>query len=267
MVRIEILVIGREILTGRTLEADGNWIARQISSMGGRIAQISVIDDDQHEIAARLHEAREHGADLVITTGGLGPTYDDVTAAGIAQALNVPLVLHQSARDFIEDKYLELHRNGMVERGDLTPEREKMAMLPQGAEWIDNPVGVAPGIAVTDNGMEIVALPGVPSELYTMFDLALGLKLARTFGDSGFAELTLATEQHDESVLSPIIEALSAKHQGLHIKSNPTYFGDVEGISVTLSAYAPTQNAAEATVRQAMTEMEAGLAKQQETDE
>jgi molybdenum cofactor synthesis domain-containing protein len=267
MYRIEVLVVGREILTGRTLEADANWIAKRVAALGARLSRITVVDDNIAEIAARIGDAASGGADLLITTGGLGPTFDDVTAAGVARALDVPLQLHQDARAFIEHQYFELFDNGLIQSADLTPEREKMALIPRGADWIENPVGTAPGVVANLGDMQIVCLPGVPRELYAMFDLALGLKLARQFDEAGFAEITLPTDQNDESVLSPLTAAITARHPGLHIKTNPTYFGDSDGIGITFSAYASSADAAGDIVKTAMAEMEDALREKQADDD
>jgi len=261
MYQIEILVIGREMLTGRTLEADANWIAKQIAAMGGRLAQITVVDDDAAAIAAAVDAAHRRGIELLITTGGLGPTHDDVTRAGIAQAMGVELKLNDQARQFIADKYFDLFEAGLVENDEVTPERERMALLPAGAAWIENPVGVAPGLRVRLDSMEIVGLPGVPRELYAMFDLALGLELSRRFGDSGFVELTVGTDESDESTLTTLTQGLSTRYPGLHVKTNPTYFGDADGIRETFSAYAARPEAARQLVEKAAAELADLLAK------
>lgn len=263
MYRIEVLVIGREMLTGRTLEADANWIAKQIASLGGRLTQFTAVDDDAEAIAAAIGNAHERGIDLLITTGGLGPTFDDVTRAGVAQALGVELAVDAEARQFIADKYFDLFEAGSIENDQLTPERERMAMLPTGAQWIENPVGTAPGLRTNLGKMVIVSLPGVPRELHAMFDLALGLELSRRFGDSGFVEVTVETDENDESTLTPIAEVLSTKHPGLHVKTNPTYLGDSDGIQVTFSAHARDPETARRIVEQATKEFAAELAKRE----
>ncbi|NLH48424.1 MAG: competence/damage-inducible protein A [Myxococcales bacterium] len=262
MGRIEILVVGHEILTGRTLEANANWLAKRIVALGGAVARITILDDDPEAIAALVLEAKERGTRLLLTTGGLGPTFDDRTLAGIAQAIGVPLRIDPEARQFIEDKYHALFRDGLVETDGLTPEREKMANLPAGGTWLDNPVGTAPGMAVRFGEMEIYSMPGVPREIHAMFDLALSVKLAEMFGRAGFAEVTMPTDATDESILTRLAAEMCAKYIGLHVKTNPTYFGDDEGLRVTFSANAVTNEAARTLVEQAMADFKKQLAAQ-----
>lgn len=264
MRRIEVLVIGREILTGRTLEANANWLAKRIAALGGAVSQITIIDDDLEAIAARVREAKDRGTRVLLTTGGLGPTFDDMTLAGIARAIGVTLALNPEARQFIEDKYHDLFRDGLVETDGLTPEREKMAQIPAGGAWFENPVGTAPGMTIRFGEMDIYSLPGVPREIHAMFDQSLSAKLADLFGRSGFAEVTMPTDATDESVLTLLAADVMAKHGGLHIKSNPTYFGDDEGIRVTFSAHAVTNDAARTQVEKAMADFRARLAAQLE---
>ncbi len=258
--RIEILAIGRELLTGRTLESNANWLAKQIAAHGGRLARLTIVDDDVADIADAVREAKGRNADLLLVTGGLGPTFDDVTLAGVAKAVGAPLALDADARRWVEAQYHDLFRQGLVEVDGLTPEREKMARLPHGARWIENPEGTAPAAAVVWNGMEIDCLPGVPREMRAIFDAALAAPLSARFARSGFAEATLPTDAADESTLTALARRLTEKYPGLHVKTNPTYFGDAEGLRVTFGANADSPAAARAIVEQAMAEWKAAMA-------
>jgi len=258
---IEALAIGRELLTGRTLEANANWLAKHVASLGGRLARIAVVDDDAAEIAAAVREAKARGADVLVVTGGLGPTFDDVTLAGVALAAGAPLAIDAAARRWIEEKYHDLFRQGLIEIDGLTPEREKMARLPAGARWFENPVGTAPAAALAWDGLEIWCLPGVPRELRAIFDAALAAPLAARLTGAGFAEATLPTDALDESTLTAVAQRLTEKHPGLHVKTNPTYFGDAEGLRVTFSANADSPAAARALVEAAIGEWKDALAK------
>ena len=124
MPRVEVLAVGRELLTGRTLESNANWIARRVSTLGGRLSRIAIVDDAVEAIAGEIQTAKKNGADVLLITGGLGPTFDDMTLAGLAQAAGVELNADAQALQFIEDKYNDLHLEGHVPVGGLTPERE-----------------------------------------------------------------------------------------------------------------------------------------------
>jgi len=260
MARVEVLAVGREILTGRRLESNANWVAKRIATLGGQLQRIAVVDDDIEAIGAEIANAKANGTDVLVITGGLGPTFDDVTLEGVAKALGVELEPSAEARQFIEDRYHELFSAGLVPEDGLNPAREKMACLPAGSNWFENPFGTAPGVTVIHKNMQIFCLPGVPQELYAMFDLAVVGSLAKTFDRSGFAELTLPTDATDESMLTRIARDLIERHKGLHVKTNPTYFGDAEGLHITLSVHAKDATTAKQTLEIVRAELEEALA-------
>jgi molybdenum cofactor synthesis domain-containing protein len=165
MSQVEIVAIGRELVTGLVADTNSAWLAAQLTALGATVSRMVVVDDDPAAIAHEIRAA--HG--LVITTGGLGPTLDDRTLAGIAAARGTRLVEHPDAVAFVARRYAELAAAGLVADGALTPPRRKMARLPEGAELVDNPVGTAPGVFMDG----IVALPGVPDEMRAVFAAAL----------------------------------------------------------------------------------------------
>jgi len=259
MPRVEVLAVGRELLTGRTLESNANWIARRVSTLGGRLSRIAIVDDAIEAIAGEIRPAKLNGADVLLITGGLGPTFDDMTLAGLARAVGLELIANLQALQFIEDQYNDLHVQGHVPVGGLTPEREKMAQLPAGAQWFENPVGTAPGVRLDWDGMTVFCFPGVPREIWAMFDLAASEFLAKLFGCGGFAEVTFPTDEPDESLLTRIAQKLNAEYPGLYVKTNPTYFGDAEGLKITLSLWSEDRETAERIVHEALEKLKAEL--------
>src|SRR5213592_10841 len=160
-----IVAVGRELLTGRTVDSNSASIAARLVALGAWVERIVAVDDDLAAVAREVGGARQRGASLVVTSGGLGPTFDDRTLAGVAAALGRPLVEHPAALAFVARRYTELAAAGAVEHSALTPPRRKMAALPAGAQPIDNPVGTAPGVLLVDGGFTVLALPGVPGEM------------------------------------------------------------------------------------------------------
>ena len=146
MRRVELIAVGREILRGRVLDTNSNWLAKELTGMGGEVGRICVVDDVPQEIVREFHAARQHGASVILTTGGLGPTFDDRTLESIAQAVGLPLIRHEAAYAFIAEIYRRLHAEGAVAHQAMVPSRAKMALLPQGAEMLPNPTGSAPGM-------------------------------------------------------------------------------------------------------------------------
>src|ERR1043166_5255873 len=133
------LIIGNEILTGRTLDINLGFIGAKLMGIGVKLAHARTIPDTEEEIIRNLNEVRPR-YDYVFTTGGIGPTHDDITAASVAKAFGVGYGLHPEAR-----ARLIRHYNG---EQNLNPGRERMAMMPEGVRLIDNPVSAAPGFII-----------------------------------------------------------------------------------------------------------------------
>src|SRR3954465_9893186 len=144
-----LLVIGDEILSGRTQDRNVGQIAAWLNLQGIRLAEVRVVPDDAERIGAAVNALRA-AYDYLFTTGGIGPTHDDITVDAIAAALGVPVIVHPRARAALEAHY--------AERGGLTEARLRMARVPEAAELIANPMSGAPGIRVGN----IFILAGVP---------------------------------------------------------------------------------------------------------
>ncbi|MFO0850377.1 MAG: competence/damage-inducible protein A [Gemmataceae bacterium] len=160
--RAEILSIGTEITSGRNLDTHSQWLSLRLAEIGLPVAFHTTVADDFADNVAVVRAALER-ADVVIATGGLGPTLDDLTREVLAEVAGVPLVEHAESLAFIEDLYRR--------RGRVMPDRNRVqAQFPEGAEPIPNPVGTAPGIWMRfPGGKAFAAMPGVPSEMYKMF--------------------------------------------------------------------------------------------------
>lgn len=255
MVHIELMPVGREILTGRTHESNARWMAQRITAMGGLVRRVTVVDDNKEAIAEELQAAWKRGAHFLITTGGLGPTFDDVTMAGLAKGAGLMLELHHKPLAFVQKKYEEYYAKGHVQHPDLTPERQKMAILPKGSEWYENETGAAPGAYFRYRGMGVFALPGPPRELQPMYLAHVEPILAQTLGRRAFAEETVRTDGTDESVLTKACVELTDDIPGLHAKTNPTFFGDSKGLTITLSVWADSELSCNERMKRAKSEL------------
>lgn len=151
-----LIIIGNEILSGRTVDANLTHLAQRLGAIGIRMAEARVIPDIEAEIVAAVNQARARYT-YVFTTGGIGPTHDDITAASIAAAFGVPLTRHPEA----ERRLLAYYPPEKV-----NPARMRMADTPEGALLIDNPVSVAPGFIIGN----VHVLPGVPKIMQGMLD-------------------------------------------------------------------------------------------------
>jgi molybdenum cofactor synthesis domain-containing protein len=187
-----LLIIGDEILSGRTQDRNITQVATWLNVQGIRLAEVRVVADDMAAIgeAVRTLKARN---DYLFTTGGIGPTHDDITVDAIAAALEVGVVVHPRARAVLEDYY--------ATRGGITETRLRMARVPDGAELIENRMSGAPGIRAGN----IFILAGVPHIAALMLDALTGKLpggrplLSRTLGcwvaESEVADLLRTTEE------------------------------------------------------------------------
>lgn len=256
---IEILVIGNEILLGDVQDTNTYWLCRQVAGRGGQVRRVTVIGDDPDVIAAEVRAARDRRPNAVFTSGGLGPTDDDLTLAAVAAGLGLPYVENAEAVALVAQRYAELARQGYVASAALTPERRKMARMPQGAIPLPNRIGAAPGVLLKLPDTTFVCLPGVPAELKDIFTNALTPFLLELFGQRDFASAIVFTDCGDESVLAPILRAVVAAHPQVYIKSRATHFGADVKLRVTLSVSgAPGQ--ARPALEAALTHLQGALA-------
>lgn len=160
---VEVIATGDEILFGRIVDTNSSWIARRASEVGTRLKRITCVGDDVDEIAQTLREALARGNDLIVFTGGLGPSEDDVTIQAIGRAVGRRVEFDPEAVESIRAKCAEL---GV----ESTPRRERMAHILEGSRPVHNPVGMATGMMLQEGGTTIVVLPGVPVEMKAMFD-------------------------------------------------------------------------------------------------
>lgn len=220
-VQIEIICVGNELLIGKTLNTNAQWLAKRATSLGATIRRITVVGDDVDEIANAVREALERKPRFIITTGGLGPTFDDKTLEGIAKALNRSLKLNSEALQMVKEKYETYAKAGRIDSAELTPHRIKMAQLPEGAEPLPNPVGTAPGIRLSVDGTDIIALPGVPVEMEAIFNGSVVAMLRKETGDLMFFEASIYVDNIMESTLAPLIDLTMHDNPYVYIKSHP----------------------------------------------
>ena len=150
-----VLIIGNEILSGRTQDENLTFLARGLNEVGVRLREARVIPDDADTIVATVNECRAK-FDHVFTTGGIGPTHDDITSGCVARAFGVPLIVHPEARRLLEGHYPP---------GGLNEARLRMAQVPEGASLLPNPISRAPGFQIGN----VYVLPGVPQIMQAIF--------------------------------------------------------------------------------------------------
>ena len=215
IVTAAVILIGDEILSGRTQDTNLKTIADFLNPLGVEVREARVIPDVQEKIVATVNELRAR-FDYVFTTGGIGPTHDDITAASVAKAFGVAYGRHPEA----ERRLLAYYPPEKV-----NPARMKMAETPEGAELIDNPVSVAPGFTIGN----VHVLPGVPSILQAMWP---GLK-PRLKGGATVRSRTITVLCPEGEIAKPLGE-IQASHPTVEIGSYPFMRQDRFGTSLVL---------------------------------
>jgi len=200
-----LLVIGDEILSGRTQDKNVAQVATWLNRQGIRLEEVRVVPDVSARIASAVNELRRT-YDYVMTTGGIGPTHDDITVDSIAAAFDVPVIVHPEARRILEDYY--------ATRGGVTDARLRMARVPEGAELLPNPTSGAPGVRM-DN---VFILAGVPSIAAAMME-ALDGKLE---GGRPMVSATVGAYAAESEVADLLREA-EAANDGVAIGSYPFF--------------------------------------------
>jgi len=256
---VEIFIIGNEILIGEIQDTNTHWLCREINGMGGCVARVVVLRDEEQVIASELKNALARGVEVIITSGGLGPTADDLTLAAVARGAGVPLLLHEQALRMISERYDELTANGVLTQGGLNPAREKMAWLPEGAVPVHNPVGTAPGVLLRAEKSHIVSLPGVPSELMGIFSSSLQPFLLETFRGGSSVHCTITAACNDESIMEPVLSRIVKNHQGIYIKSLARTLGEVREIDIILTSVGDDLPTLHSLLKAALVELQQGL--------
>lgn len=163
--KAEIIAIGTELLLGATVDTNSAYLSQQLATVGVPVQRVTLVRDDLHEIVDVLRAAMQR-VELVICSGGLGPTGDDLTREAIADATARPLEFHQALLDDIAARFAAFKR-------PMSPSNRQQAYIPEGAYIIRNPRGTAPAFVAERDGRYVAALPGVPQELHYLTEHAL----------------------------------------------------------------------------------------------
>ena len=222
---IEIVLIGNELLIGKIQDTNGQWVIDQIRPFGIEVTRITTIKDDLSEISSTINQAISRNPNFIITSGGLGPTFDDMTSEGVAMGLNPPqkLELHEEGYKILVETYHKRYPN----RKEMKPSRKKMAVLPRGSIALSNRTGVAPGILIpskyTNDTTQIFCLPGVPIELKAIFSDHILPKLIKESGKGNFTQASFTFENIGESSLISIIKKIvdNEEYPEIWIKTHP----------------------------------------------
>ena len=214
-VNAAILIIGNEILSGRTQDTNTGTLANWLNSLGVKVGEVRVVPDEEKIIIDTLNLLRKT-YNYVFTTGGIGPTHDDITAQSVAKAFNKKYEIHKQAFKILESYY---------EPGEFNEGRQKMVWMPEDAELILNPTSGAPGFSI-DN---VFCLPGVPSILKSMLG---GLKNKIVGGEPILSQtISLKTV---ESEIANSLTKVQEQNKDVEIGSYPFFHAGKLGVSIVI---------------------------------
>ena len=210
-----ILIIGNEILSGRTQDTNTSTLANWLNSIGVKVNEVRVIPDTEKKIVDTLNVLREEN-NYVFTTGGIGPTHDDITAQSVAKAFGLKYEIHKEAFKILEAYY---------KPGEFNEGRQKMVWMPENAELILNPTSGAPGFSVKN----VFCLPGVPSILKSMLG---GLK-NRIVGGQPILSHTISLKTVESEIASSL-NKVQEENKDVEIGSYPFFHAGKLGVSIVI---------------------------------
>jgi nicotinamide-nucleotide amidase len=178
VIRAGIVVTGTEVLTGRIADSNGPWVSERLAEQGVEVAHILVVADRPADLEAALRFLAAEGMDLIVTTGGLGPTADDLTAEIVARFASRELVVDEAMMEKIAEILRGFAKRFRLDEAALMEANRKQALVPEGSTPLD-PVGTAPGLVVPTGERVVIVLPGPPRELRPMWPVALETEAVR----------------------------------------------------------------------------------------
>ena len=214
-VNAAIIIIGNEILSGRTQDVNITFLSKWLNNIGVRVEEVRVIADNEQAIVNCINEVRKKFK-YIFTTGGIGPTHDDITSRSIAKAFNLPYGYHKEAYKILEKYY---------KPGEFNDGRKKMAKIPDKATLIYNPSSGAPGFIVEN----VYCLPGVPSILHSMVD---GLK-NQIIGGKKILSKTISLSTVESEIAQPL-EDIQNLFTNVEIGSYPFFRLGKIGVSIVI---------------------------------
>ena len=221
-VNAAIVIIGNEILSGRTQDVNVSFLTKWLNNLGVSVSEVRIIEDKEISIINCIKEIKKNFK-YIFTTGGIGPTHDDITSKSIAKAFNLSCGYHKEAYEILEKYY---------KPGEFNAGRKKMAKIPDQAALIYNPSSAAPGFIVEN----VFCLPGVPSILKSMIE---GLK-NKIIGGKKILSKTVSVNTV-ESEIAKTLEDIQNKFKNIEIGSYPFFRLGKVGVSIVMRSTEPKQ--------------------------
>jgi len=246
-----IIAVGSEMLTPFRVDTNSLFITDRLNTIGFDVRMKTVVGDDVGELAGMVR-ASLAWADLIVLTGGLGPTADDITRDAVAQVLDLPFDEDQETVARIRERFT---RRGMV----MQEINRRQAMVPRGAALLDNPNGTAPGLWLEHGKTALVLLPGPPREMKPMFEAIVRDRLTARSGGAGLFRRVLKITGQPESVVDAKAQPIYGRWQTQDVPISTTILAVLGQIELHLTAGAPDREAADRVLDPAVRELQDAL--------
>jgi nicotinamide-nucleotide amidase len=246
-----IIAVGSEMLTPFRVDTNSLFITERLNTIGFDVRMKTVVGDDVGELAGMVRASLDW-ADLIVLTGGLGPTADDITRDAVAQVLDLPFDEDQETVARIRERFT---RRGMV----MQEINRRQAMVPRGAALLDNPNGTAPGLWLEHGRTALVLLPGPPREMKPMFEASVRAPPTARSGGAGLFRRVLKITGQPESVVDAKAQPIYGRWQTQEVPISTTILAVLGQIELHLTAGAPNRDAADRVLDPAVRELQAAL--------
>jgi nicotinamide-nucleotide amidase len=246
-----ILAVGSEMLTPFRVDTNSLHITDRLNTVGYDVRFKAIVADDVDELA-RVVEAALSWSDLIVVTGGLGPTEDDITRDAVARVLDLELVIDEGIVERLQQRFA---RRGMT----MPSNNRRQAMVPRGATLLENSNGTAPGLWLERGRTAIVLLPGPPREMKPMLEAVVRDRLAPRCGTAGVFRRTLKITGRAESEVDAVVQPIYSRWTAQAVPISTTILAVLGQIELHLSAVAPDQAAADAALDSAVAELGTAL--------
>ena len=224
---IEVFSIGTELLMGQIQDTNSHWIAQQIFKIGAQLRRVTMLSDELDEIIGVVDDSVRRGTDIIITTGGLGPTPDDMTVEAMSKLIGVePVTSDETLENFMQ-------RRNIQNRSDISPTLVNMATVPATAEVFLNPVGWAPCIRIEKEQANIFSLPGPPREMQALFERYV-LHFISSHYETRTATARVIVSMY-ESQVSPHLQEVMQRYPNTYLKAYVA-LRDEQGMPVDIVA-------------------------------
>lgn len=227
-VNIEILAIGNELCYGKVADTNSFWLADQLTRAGGLVTRITCLRDSEEQICKVLKEIIEREVDFLIITGGLGPTNDDKTLDSISKLTKLETIPDENALE-------KISKRKNIPKSKLPKNYVKMARKLSGAETIDNPVGICPTISVQLKETTLIAMPGPPNEVQSIFKTHISKIIEKSSGRK--SQSTRVIVKMVESEVAPIIEDIEKKIANIYLKPLVSEYDPEKGIPIEIISF------------------------------